>query len=166
MVGAVMDCPRCGSKEHKKDGFANGGKQRSQCKQCRYCYTVAKSSWMKPQETKELALKMYLEGIGFRGIGRVLHVSNTAVLGWIRKFGQAAERTVPETPVQTAELDELYTFVGKKRGTDGFGLALRDIIVDCVLFSAIAPKNALLFQVRGNANTINKIANHKTKYKK
>jgi hypothetical protein len=52
---------------------------------------------------------------GFRGIGRVLNVSNTAVLGWIKKFGQAAELTVPATPVQTAELDELHTFVGKKR---------------------------------------------------
>jgi transposase-like protein len=37
---------------------------------------------------KKLALHMYLEGLGFRAIGRLLGVSNVSVLNWIRSFGK------------------------------------------------------------------------------
>jgi transposase-like protein len=33
---------------------------------------------------------MYLEGIGFRGIGRVLDISYGTVFQWIKKAGKAA----------------------------------------------------------------------------
>ncbi|WP_424186273.1 transposase-like zinc-binding domain-containing protein, partial [Tannerella forsythia] len=34
-----MDCPRCGSINHRKDGIV-GGRQRHYCKDCHYRYTV------------------------------------------------------------------------------------------------------------------------------
>ena len=63
-----MDCPRCGSVDYVKDGIVNG-RQRYQCKQCPYRYTVSKKSDVRPLETRQLALAMYLEGLGFRAIG-------------------------------------------------------------------------------------------------
>lgn len=34
------------------------------------------------------ALKLYLEGLGFKSIGRILGVSNVTVLKWIRSMGE------------------------------------------------------------------------------
>jgi len=65
---------------------------------------------------------MYLEGLGFRAIGRLLKVSHTAVFGWIKQAGNAVELPTTDDPVDVAELDELHTYVGKKKVTAGFGL--------------------------------------------
>ena len=51
----IMDCPRCGFKKYVKDGFANG-KQRYQCKQCQYRYTITSIGYDK--EVRYYALKM------------------------------------------------------------------------------------------------------------
>jgi transposase-like protein len=98
------------------------GRQRYECKQCQYHYTVEKRSNERSPETRQLALDLYLEGMGFRAIGRVLKVSNTAVLGWVRKKGQSVELPMPDEPVEVVEVDEMHTYVGQKKVTDGFGL--------------------------------------------
>jgi transposase-like protein len=118
-----MDCPRCGSIEYTKDGIANG-RQRYKCKHCQNHYTVAKRSGEKPPETRQLALDMYLEGLGFRAIGRLLKVSHTAVFGWVKKAGETVKLSAENEPVEVAELDEMHTYVGQKKTTDGFGLPL------------------------------------------
>jgi len=83
---------------------------------------VVKRSGEKPQATRQLALDMYLEGLGFRAIGRLLKVSHTAVFGWVKQAGEKVELPVPDEPVEVAELDEMHTFVGRKKTTVGFGL--------------------------------------------
>ncbi|MDB4978115.1 MAG: transposase [Candidatus Peribacteria bacterium] len=68
---------------------------------------------------KRLAIEMYLEGLGFCSIGRLLGVSDVAVLNWVKGTAAALEsldekiRQLPDE-VQTMELDELCTYVGKK----------------------------------------------------
>jgi hypothetical protein len=57
---------------------------------------------------------MYLEGIGFRCIGRVLDISYGTVFQWIKKAGKAASPTPKTEDVQVMELDEMHTYVGKK----------------------------------------------------
>jgi transposase-like protein len=69
-----MDCPKCKSSQHNKDCIVRS-LQRYKCKQCDYRYTVEKKSDLKSEQTKRLALEMYLEGLGFRAIGRVLKIS-------------------------------------------------------------------------------------------
>ena len=116
-----MDCPRCGSVEYIKDGFSRG-RQRYECKHCQYHYTVLKRSGETPLETRELALDLYLEGMGFRAIGRILKVSNTAVLGWVKQAGDKVTLPMPEESVAVVEVDEMHTFLGQKKVTAGFGL--------------------------------------------
>lgn len=114
-----MDCPKCKSTSHVKNGHV-GGRQRHLCKDCKYSYTIEYRG--KPPETKKMALKMYLEGIGFRSIGRLLNVSHVSVFQWIKKFGKQAAETVelvPESPI--IEMDELHTYVGEKKTTNGSG---------------------------------------------
>jgi len=81
-------------------------------------------STAKSAATKQQALEMYLEGLGFRAIGRLLGVSHVTVYRWIRKLGkqlQAMQKT-KHTAGNIVEMDELHTFVGLKKTTAGFGL--------------------------------------------
>jgi transposase-like protein len=63
-----MDCLRCESVHYCKDGFVKE-RQRYKCKHCSYHYTVVKKSDVKSPEIRQLAIDMYLEGLGFRSIG-------------------------------------------------------------------------------------------------
>ncbi len=82
-----MNCPRCKSERKVKNGVIKEV-QRYRCKDCGYNYTVEKRSNEYPKSTKKKALQLYLEGLGFRSIGRVLDVSNVSGLNWIKFFGK------------------------------------------------------------------------------
>jgi len=69
-----MNCPKCKSDKKVKDGKTNG-RQRYQCKNSNYRFSVEKHSTEKSEEKKRLSLQLYLEGLGFRVIGRVLDVN-------------------------------------------------------------------------------------------
>ena len=118
-----MDCPKCKSNQYTKAGIVNG-KQRYKCRKCHYFYTVAEKSTAKPMVTKRYALHLYLEGLGFRAIGRILGVSNVSVLKWIRAFGEQVESIKSEQHIDVVEMDELHTYIGQKNATAGYGLLL------------------------------------------
>ena len=82
-----MNCPKCNSSIKVKSGKMKGRK-RYKCKECGCNYTVELKSTAKQKSVKIHALHLYLEGLGFHSIGRILGVSNVSVLRWIRGFGQ------------------------------------------------------------------------------
>jgi len=52
---------------------------------------------------------LYLEGLGFRSIGRILGVSNVSVLKWIREFGQKAQELNRENQqIEMVEVDKMH----------------------------------------------------------
>ena len=109
-----MDCPKCKSSCHIKDGIVQG-RQRFKCKECLFRYTVERKSDVKTVDTKRLALDMYLEGLGFRSIGRVLKISYGTVYTWVKDWGAKVSLPRRESPVAIVELDEMHTYVGKKK---------------------------------------------------
>ncbi len=118
-----MRCPRCKSDQRVKDGIVKG-RQRYQCKACGFRYTVEYKSGITPY-FKRLALMMYLEGLGFRSIGRILGVSNVAVLNWVRDFGmKAGDLPEVETNLKQVEIDEMHTYIGSKKTEEGSGMLL------------------------------------------
>ena len=121
-----MNCPRCGSVNHCKDGIVKG-RQRHLCKECHYHYTVDQKSDIKTTATKRLAFEMYLEGLGFRSIGRILKISYGTVYHWVKKWG--SNMTLPKCnkEIEVVELDEMHTYVGRKKTTSGYGLLLIDM---------------------------------------
>ena len=122
-----MKCLKCGSSKKVKNGVLKGV-QRYKCKECGYNYTVEKRSGEYPKETKRKALQLYLEGLGFRSIGRVLGVSNVSVLNWIRDFGEKVkELQANNSSIEFAELDEMHSYIGNKKTIAGFGLLLIDL---------------------------------------
>ena len=74
-------------------------------------------------EFKRECLKMYVNGMGLRGIERVKGVHHTTVITWIKKVGgMLPDAYAPDTTPQVGELDELQTFVGSKKTKSGSGL--------------------------------------------
>ncbi len=121
-----MNCPRCNSSDKNKDGIVKG-RQRFLCKSCGRRYTVEKKSDVKSPEVRKLALEMYLEGLGFRAIGRILKISYGTVYSWIKEWGSKVDLPQSSQPVAVVELDEMHSYVGSKKTIAGYGLLLIDL---------------------------------------
>ena len=121
-----MNCPKCKSKERVKDGLTNG-RQRYQCKNCGRRYSVEKRSTEKSDDKKRLALKLYLEGLGFRAIGRVLDINYVTIYYWIKKWGESVHLPKSEEPIEIVELDEIHTYIQNKKTTVGSCWLLTDL---------------------------------------
>ena len=80
-----VNCPKCNCSTSVKSGKIKD-RQRYKFKECGYNYTVLIKSSAKPKSLKRQALHLYLEGLGFCSIGRLLGFSNVSVLNWIRDF--------------------------------------------------------------------------------
>lgn len=122
-----MNCPKCKSEKKVKDGIVRN-KQRYQCKECQYRYTVEYKNVN--HITKKNALHLYLEGLGFRSIGRYLKVSHVAVYNWIKSYGEDIEELRTDKEIEVVELDEMHTYIGSKKTISGYGLLLIDMEKD------------------------------------
>ena len=119
-------CTKCSCAKVVKNGLMRGN-QRYKCKDCKFNFTMEHKGRGKPESEKRMALHMYLEGMGFRAIGRVLKVSNVAVLNWIKSYGKKIKelrKDVKPESIEVMELDEMWHFVQKKRNNVGYGLLM------------------------------------------
>jgi insertion element IS1 protein InsB len=110
-----MNCPKCSSNNIRKNGHRRG-KQNYQCKDCGRQFIDWYSHKGYSKEFKEECLTMYVNGNGFRAIERIKKVNHNTVIRWVRETGNQ----LPDSPEdykipQVAQLDELQTFVGKKK---------------------------------------------------
>jgi len=117
-----MECPKCHSRHVRKNGHKRG-KQNHICVDCQHQFVLEpKPHRGYSEETKRLCLKMYLNGMGFRGIERVTGVHHTTVINWVKQGGRMLpDAEPPETIPDVGELDELETFVGSKKTKFGYG---------------------------------------------
>jgi IS1 family transposase len=110
-----ITCPECSSFNLKKNGKTKNKKQKYYCKSCgrqfiaRYTYQGCRP------EISSLILKMTLNSSGIRDISRVLSISTNTVLKAIRLAAQKLPALRPPAHAQTVELDEFWSFVGKKK---------------------------------------------------
>jgi transposase-like protein len=125
-----MNCPKCNCSRSIKSGKIKD-RQRYKCKECGCNYTVELKSTAKPKSQKKQALHLYLEGLGFRSIGRILGVGNVSVLNWIRDFGKKVQELNSESQqIEMVEVDEMHSYIGSKKTTVGYGLLLIDMEKD------------------------------------
>jgi transposase-like protein len=118
-----MKCSKCKSEHSVKNGFMKGV-QRYKCKDCGCNYTVDYSIIAEKEKKRRFGLSMYLEGLGFHSIGRLLNVTHVTVMNWIKKYGSELSSVRNPKPVRVMEMDELHTYVGSKKTTNGSGLLL------------------------------------------
>jgi transposase-like protein len=111
-----MQCPECGSTNIRKNGHRRG-KQNHICADCRRQFLEEYQVHLGyPDEFRQECLKMYVNGMGFRGIERVKGVHHTTVINWVKTVGEnLPDAYEPEQIPQVGELDELETFVGSKK---------------------------------------------------
>ena len=73
-------CPKCGKIENQvKAGYNGSGTRRCKCKECSIYYTVDPKRHAYPEETRELAIKMYYGGVSGRGVGKILGMNKSNV---------------------------------------------------------------------------------------
>ena len=120
----MPNCPKCHSEHCIKDGIVKG-KQRYKCKSCGYRHTVNHRGIS--LDIKRQALELYLEGLGFRSIGRFLKCSHVSVYYWIKAYGESIEAIRSEAGVEIVEMDEMHRYIGAKKTFAGSGLLLIDM---------------------------------------
>lgn len=111
-----MKCPHCERTERQnRVGKTIAGSQRYKCMYCQRKYTPNPKPRGYPPELRQKALQMYVDGLNYRRVARHLNISHQTVYDWVR---QSAERLPPPPQpekVSTAELDEVFSFVGNKK---------------------------------------------------
>ena len=120
MTEVMTACPKCKG-DCVKDGIVRG-KQRWRCRACVYRHTVQQRGT--DIRIKRQAVELYLEGMGFRSIGRLLKVSHVAVYNWIKAFGEPLESVRSDNAIGVVEMDEMHTYIGSKKTSAGYGLLL------------------------------------------
>ena len=124
---ADIACKGCGGADLCKNGIVRGN-QRYLCKSCGMNFTNTPARG-KPAAMKDMALAMHtVGGMSFCGIGKILGVSDVAVLNWVR----AKAKQLPDVPAPPPSgevpdedkpvlLDEMWHFVKKKLQSSGYG---------------------------------------------
>ncbi len=95
----MVKCTECGA--------------RYKCKDCNYNYTKGRNS--KDRSIKRFALELYLEGLGFRSIGRILKVSHVSIFNWIKQYGQNLDLLQNSHEICVTEIDEMHSYIGSKK---------------------------------------------------
>ncbi len=78
-------CPNCGAKDFVKSGIVKN-KQRYKCKKCNYYFSVNKIGKQIDSYYVNKALQLYLEGLSYREIERILGVSHVSIINWVKKY--------------------------------------------------------------------------------
>lgn len=82
---------------------------------CGYKYTPEPKVHGYGDDIRRQALQLYVDGMNLRRIGRQLGLSHCTISLWIK----ASAASLPNTPmpkeVKSAEMDELFTFIGNKK---------------------------------------------------
>ncbi len=114
----MKTCPHCQSTERQvKVGRNPSGSQRYLCRGCGRKYTPEPKPRGYDEATRRQALQMYVDGLNFRRIGRMLGVAHRTVINWVNAYAASLpdEPPVPGEGQEVHELDELFTFVGRKK---------------------------------------------------
>ena len=125
-----MNCKFCESKKVTKNGYSRGV-QRYRCKRCgKNCISGDKRGSQKyPAETKNMVIKMYLNNCGLRRISAIINIPLTTVFSWVKMAGQIVDKMVKDKKhekekIEILEMDELYTYIKKKKTKYEYGLLL------------------------------------------
>ncbi len=79
------ECPKCLSEDIVKSGLINN-KQRYKCKNCNYFFTVNKLGKKIDSYYIIKALQLYIEGVSYREIERLLGISHVTVMNLVKQF--------------------------------------------------------------------------------
>jgi transposase-like protein len=114
----MNECSQCHKPARQvKAGHTSAGSQRYRCTECGHKYTPAPRGRGYSADLRLQAVREYADGGNLRRIARRLGVVHQTVANWVAAHAAALPDRPPQPadPVETAELDELYTYVGHKK---------------------------------------------------
>jgi hypothetical protein len=81
----IEACPNCNSDQYVKSGVVKD-RQRYKCKKCNYFFTVNKIGKGIDDYYVNKSLQLYLEGLTYREIERILGISHVSIMNWVKKY--------------------------------------------------------------------------------
>src|SRR4030095_9559901 len=112
----MQKCPKCYSiKRQNKAGQTSSGSQRYRCMFCGCKYTPEKKHHGYDAKVRKQAIRLYVDGMNLRRTGRHLGVHHTTISIWVKEHVNQLPETPQPKKIKTAEMDELFTFIGNKK---------------------------------------------------
>jgi len=106
------------------------GEQRYKCKDCG-CQFVPTRQKGKSANTKIIALLLYISGLSYRTIAKIVKADVHAVYNWILDYGRANyEKPEPQGKAVVIELDEMWHYLHSKKQSSGYGRLIVGIPVN------------------------------------
>lgn len=123
----MRKCPRCHSVRSIKSGVVNG-RQRFKCKDCSYYFSVDKIGKNIDEYYVTKALQMYIEGVSYREIERLLGVSHVSVMNWVKRYNiKRPSQSNYHPTYQIISHDELVEWIKNKENLSGAGFVLTEL---------------------------------------
>ena len=123
----MQNCPNCQSDKIIKSGIVND-RQRFKCKSCGYHFTVNKLGKQIDDYYVNKSLQLYLEGLTYREIERILGVSHVSVMNWVRKYNiKRPENTQYHPTYRIMSAEEVAKFFAHKANLKGAGVVLTEL---------------------------------------
>ncbi len=120
-------CPKCRSNDCVKSGIVNE-RQRFRCKKCNYYFTVQKLGKKIDNYYVIKALQLYLEGLSYREIERILGISHVSVGNWVREFKvKRLEQRDYHPSYRIFSHNELVEFLAHKSNLAGAGMVITEV---------------------------------------
>jgi len=109
-------CPHCHKTEDQvKAGKTKAGSQRYKCNDCNRLYTPEPKQQGYCDDIRKQAVRMYVDGMNYRRIARHLGVDHKSVMNWVNAYAAQLPNAPQPDDVNNAEMDELFTFIKKKK---------------------------------------------------
>jgi transposase-like protein len=125
-----ISCKFCGHEVVIKNGFVRS-MQRYRCSKCRKSFVFGdrRGKQKYNNDVRNMVVRMYLNNCGFRRISAILTIPLTTVFFWIKKAGKIVDEMVrnrehERETIEILEMDELYTYIKKKKIKYEYGLLL------------------------------------------
>jgi transposase-like protein len=123
----LTNCPNCNSTEFIKSGIVKD-RQRYKCKACSYFFTVNKHGKEIDDYYVNKALQLYLEGLSYREIERVLGVSHVSIMNWVRKYNIKRPKNLNYHPsYKILNASELALFFSNPKNLIGAGVIINEL---------------------------------------
>lgn len=120
-------CPKCNATQSVKSGVISN-RQRYKCKNCGYYYTVSKLGKHIDSYYVIKALQLYIEGVSYREIERILGVSHVSVMNWVKKYRINTPKNTEYRPTyKVLTHSELINYLANHENIRGSGLLLTEL---------------------------------------
>lgn len=122
-----IKCPKCSSYRIIKSGIVND-RQRYKCKNCSYHFSVDKLGKQIDNYYVTKALQLYIEGLSYREIERLLGVSHVSVMNWVKQYGIRKAQNLQYHPTyRILTHSELITYLSDKAHLNGAGAIITEV---------------------------------------